>query len=132
MYKLFTDGGSRGNPGKAAIAYFIYDTNDNLIDFGGSYIGLETNNTAEYSALIDGLKLCAKNGIQELNCYLDSELVVKQLNKQYKVSNESIKILFDKVIQNTKFFKTVTFNHIPRAENKHADKLVNIILDQKI
>jgi ribonuclease HI len=131
MYKLFTDGGSRGNPGKAACGYFIYDKDNNLIDFGGDYIGIETNNTAEYTALIQGLKLCAKQGITELNCYLDSELVVKQLNKEYKVSNESIRILFNKVIENSKFFKIVKFNHIPRAENKHADKLVNIILDQK-
>lgn len=129
MYKLFTDGGSRGNPGPAAIGTFIFDENDNLVTFLGEYLGEETNNFAEYTALIRGLKLAAKEGIDSIECNLDSELVVKQLNGQYKVKNENIIPLHKKVETLKKEFKSISFVHVRREFNKHADRMVNIILD---
>ncbi|BCX14003.1 MAG: hypothetical protein KatS3mg085_535 [Candidatus Dojkabacteria bacterium] len=75
-FKLFTDGGSRGNPGDSACGYFLFE-DDKLIDFGGLLLGQSTNNVAEYTGLILGLKNALKKMIRNLNCYLDSELIVK-------------------------------------------------------
>lgn len=129
MYKLFTDGGSRGNPGKAAIGYFLFDKEDKLVDFGGEYIGENTNNNAEYNGLIAGLKLAKKNDVKEINCNLDSELVVKQLNGEYKVKHPDMQTLFAKVEELKKNFTEIKFTHVRREFNKHADKMVNTILD---
>lgn len=131
MFKLFTDGGSRGNPGSAASAYLVFDQNNTLIDFGGEYLNTATNNFAEYTGLILGLKSLLKNKILKIECFLDSELVVKQLNGEYKVSSPDIKPLFDEVVGLKNMFESIRFVHVPRAQNKHADKLVNIILDSK-
>ena len=126
-FKLFTDGGSRGNPGNSAIAYIIYKDSE-LFDLGAKFVGTATNNYAEYNALIEGLKLAQKH-TDELECYLDSELVVKQVTGIYKISSPDIKPLYDKIKALKVGFKKLTFTHVPRAQNKIADKMVNIILD---
>ena len=131
MHTLYTDGGSRGNPGDSAIGFFIFDEQMKLVDFGGKYLGIVTNNNAEYKALIEGLKLAIKNKIKKLKCVLDSELVVKQINGLYKISSPEIKIDATKVMDLRKEFDEISFNHVLRSENKFADKLVNIILDTK-
>lgn len=128
MHTIFTDGGSRGNPGNSACAYYIFD-GDKLVDFGGNFLGIGTNNNAEYLGLINGLKLAVKNKIENLEVRMDSELAIKQIIGVYKVSTDSIKELHREVKALEKNFKTITFKHVPRAENKFADKLVNIILD---
>lgn len=130
-YILYTDGGSRGNPGASAIAAFLLDCDNILFDFTGKYIGTGTNNSAEYLALIEGLSLAKKHGIKNLMCYLDSELVVKQLNGQYSVKHDEMKKLFDKVSDLKKEFDAVEFIHVERTKNKFADKLVNTILDAR-
>ncbi len=128
MFTLFTDGGSRGNPGNSACAYFIFK--DNLLeDFGGNFLGVGTNNNAEYLALINGLKLAIKDGIDNLEVRMDSELAIKQIIGVYKVSTDSIRELHREVKNLEKNFKKIEFKHVPREENKFADKLVNIILD---
>src|SRR5260221_3191539 len=131
MHTLYTDGGSRGNPGDSAIGFFIFDEQMKLVDFGGKYLGIVTNNNAEYKALIEGLKLAIKNKIKKLKCVLDSELVVKQINGLYKISSPEIKIDASKVMDLRKEFDEISFNHVLRSETKFADKLVNIILDTK-
>ena len=130
MYKLYTDGGSRGNPGKAAAGFFIFDSNEKLIDFDGKYLFEMTNNQAEYEGLIEGLKLAKKNRIKELEVFMDSQLIVKQLNGEYKVKNEGMKKLFAEVISIRTYFDQVAFTHIPRENNSFADRMVNIILDE--
>lgn len=130
MYKLFTDGGSRGNPGNAASAFVIYKDN-NLIDLGGEFLGTQTNNVAEYSALILALAHSLKMGITQVECYLDSELVVKQLNGIYKVKEPKVLELYKKVTALVAKFSVVSFTHVPREQNAIADKLVNLILDAK-
>jgi ribonuclease HI len=130
MYKLFTDGGSRGNPGNAAIGFFIFNEKNELINLGGKFIGTASNNVAEYSALIEGLKLSLDEKIDEITCCLDSELVVKQLKGEYKIKHADMKVLSDQVNILKKEFKTIEFVHVPRAENKFADRLVNIVLDE--
>lgn len=128
---MFTDGGSRGNPGPAAIGIYI----ETLGKKYGECIGEATNNVAEYAALIYGLKkikqLIGKDKAKksEIECYLDSELVVKQLNHEYKLKEEYIQKNFIEIWNLCLDFKNVKIIHIPREENKVADKLVNEALD---
>lgn len=129
-YKLFTDGGARGNPGPAAIGAFLFDENDNLVDYIGKAIGFDSNNVAEYRGLIEGMKLANKNGVSSISCFLDSELVVKQLNKEYKVKDENLQKLFKEVNRLSNEIENISFEHVPREKNKFADRMVNIILDE--
>jgi ribonuclease HI len=126
---LFTDGGARGNPGPAATGAFLFDSSEKLISFTGSYLGSATNNQAEYEALILGLELAEKENVTKLECFLDSELIVKQLNGEYKVKDEKMKKLKVQVDKAINQFEIVKFTHIKRELNKHADRMVNLILD---
>ncbi len=130
MHKIFTDGGSRGNPGNAASAFAIYK-DGNLIDLGGEFLGTQTNNVAEYSALILALTHTLKLGVTQVECYLDSELVVKQLTGVYKVKESKVLELYNKVKSLINKFSNISFTHVPREQNAIADKLVNLILDAK-
>ena len=127
---LHSDGGARGNPGPAGIGV-VLEFSDNKKLFK-KYIGEGTNNQAEYQALILGLEEAKKVGAEEVDCYLDSELVVKQLNREYKVKNEGLAPLFIKVYNLTQQFKKVKFIHVFREDNIEADKLVNEAMDQAI
>ena len=128
---MYTDGGSRNNPGPAAVGVYI----ETLRKQYGHYIGQKTNNEAEYEAVIFGLKkikqLVGKDKIKdtEIEIYLDSELVERQLNHVYKIKEENIQKLFIEVWNMMLDFGKVTFNHVPREKNKIADKLVNEALD---
>lgn len=126
--RLFTDGGARGNPGPAAVGGVLYQGDKLLADFS-KYIGETTNNVAEYQALIDGLELAIKNQVTELDCYLDSKLVVEQVNKNWKIKEAHLQKLFVKVWNLSLKFKKVTFSHVRREQNKEADALVNKALD---
>ncbi len=129
--KVYTDGGSRGNPGHAAIGVVIFDENDKLLKINAKYIGKATNNQAEYEGLLTALRMIQVMDVKEVKFYLDSELIVKQLNGKYKVKNAIIKGFnseIDKMVSN---LGKVEFIHIKREFNKIADKLVNIVLDSK-
>ncbi len=126
---LYTDGGARGNPGPAGFGALLYSVEGQLIDLDGSFESYATNNFAEYSALIIGIKLAVKRGINTLECKLDSELVVKQLNGEYKVKDEKIKFFYDQIMTLKKDFVSIKFMYVPRKENYLADRLVNLILD---
>lgn len=125
---LHTDGGARGNPGPAGIGV-VLKVGDKEKKFK-KYIGESTNNQAEYQALIFGLNEAIGDGADEVDCYLDSELVVKQLNNEYKVKNEGLAPLFIKVFNLKQQFKKIKFIHIFREDNEAADKLVNEAIDQ--
>lgn len=129
-YKLFTDGGARGNPGPAGIGGVLYE-DEKIIDSLSEYIGETTNNVAEYKALIVGLELAIKNKIDTLECFLDSELVVKQLNREYKVKNKDLAKLFLLAWNLSLKFKKINFSHVRREMNKEADALVNKALDER-
>ncbi len=126
--KLFTDGGSRGNPGPAAIGGVLYEEEKVLANFS-HYLGQGTNNQAEYNALLMGLELAKKHKVTDLQCFLDSELVVKQLNKEYRVKDADLAKLFVKVWNLSQEFKSISFRHVRRELNKEADRLVNLALD---
>ena len=131
--KMFTDGGSRGNPGPAGIGVWVETLNKKF----GEYIGETTNNVAEYQALIFGLKklkqLLGKDQTKqyEIECYLDSELVVKQLNHEYKLKDENVQKNFIEIWNLMLDFKNVKIIHVLREKNKIADSLVNEALDAK-
>jgi ribonuclease HI len=133
---IYTDGGSRGNPGKAAIGVVFCNENEQVIKKFGEYLGDNlTNNDAEYKAIIFALKKFkavfgkAIAEISDVEVRADSELVVKQLNGDYRLTDPKIQQFFIE-IWNLKFdFKSVKFKHIPRERNKEADKLVNEALD---
>lgn len=127
--KLFTDGGARGNPGPAAIGG-VLTIKDKNFTFS-EYIGETTNNQAEYRALLKGLELALEHKVEELACFLDSELVVKQINKEYRVKDSELAKLFVKIWNLAQKFKKITFSHVPREMNKQADKLVNEALDKQ-
>ena len=129
---MFTDGGSRNNPGPSAVGVYIETLNKKY----GEYIGIKTNNEAEYMALIFGLKklkqLLGKAAkTSTIECYLDSELVVRQLNHIYKLKEKHIQELFLEIWNLMLDFNVVTFAHILREKNKIADALVNEALGRE-
>ena len=129
--KLFTDGGSRGNPGPSAIAFVICKLDDSVVEKSGEYIGDTTNNQAEYQALKMGLKRAQELGAKKLIVNMDSELVVKQVNGLYKIKNAELLPHYTDIKQLAKDFDQITFQHVPRALNAIADKEVNRILDKE-
>uniref|UniRef100_A0A7C4R9V8 Ribonuclease HI family protein n=1 Tax=candidate division CPR3 bacterium TaxID=2268181 RepID=A0A7C4R9V8_UNCC3 len=131
-YNLYTDGGARGNPGPGAVGIAILK-GDKVVFSQGKYLGDSiTNNQAEYRAILGGLGIAKKMGIKELKCFLDSELVVKQLKGEYKVKDVDLKVLFEKVKKIEPDFIKISFNHIRREKNKLADSLVNEALDRGV
>lgn len=128
---LFSDGGSRGNPGHAAIACIIEDPiSGTVLKEHFERIGQETNNVAEYRALIKGLELARDYQPNRLICHLDSELVVKQVKGEYKVKMPTLQPLVDEVQQLERELADVDYVHIPREDNYRADALVNRALDE--
>ncbi len=130
-YSLYTDGGARGNPGPAAIGAVLLDERGQETEAFGKAIGSTTNNQAEYQALLAGLELAKRHGVKRLACHLDSELVVKQMNQEYRVKDRGLAPLFVKVWNLKHEFKHITFAHIPREKNRRADGLVNEALDKE-
>lgn len=129
IYSLYTDGGARGNPGPAGIGAVLFDAKGKEVGTVSKAIGIGTNNQAEYQAIIAGLELAKNHGAEELCCYLDSELVVKQLNREYRVKDKELASLFVKAWNKMQEFRKVEFKHVPRERNQRADELVNKALD---
>jgi len=131
---VHTDGGARGNPGPAGIGVAVYDDAKALMSELAEYIGEATNNVAEYTAIVRALEhiatLVADSKAVHLTVKLDSELVQRQMNGVYKVKDATLKTYFDKAKQLTNEYASVTFIHIPRSENKIADKLANDAMDK--
>ncbi len=123
--KVFVDGGARGNPGPAGIGVVVTDEKGKALRNFNKYIGIATNNIAEYNAVIYGLQEALMEKAEEVVLNLDSELVAQQLAGEYRVKNESLKPLFEQALHLIKGFKKVEIKHIGREKNKEADKLVN-------
>ena len=134
-YIIRTDGGARGNPGPAALGAVIENDKGMVLKEVSEYIGEKTNNEAEYRAPIEALKklraLIGKTQAKksEVNIYADSELMVKQMNGQYKIENEKMQKFFLELWNLKLDFRKVTFQSVPREQNKAADRLVNEALD---
>jgi ribonuclease HI len=126
---IHSDGGSRGNPGEAAIGVVVELQGKKLKI--SEKIGITTNNVAEYRAIIKGLELALKRGAKSANCFLDSELVVKQIRGEYRIKDDKMIELAQQVFVLRDRFESITFFTIHREKNKAADKLVNEALDGK-
>lgn len=130
--KLFADGGSRGNPGPSASGYVLYDMDDNIVVKKGVYLGITTNNQAEYQALKFGLEEALRSGVRTVHVYLDSMLVVNQMLGIFQVKNRDLWPIHDAIKKQVAQFKQVNFTHVPRALNKEADSAVNEALDAQL
>jgi ribonuclease HI len=130
---IYSDGGARGNPGPAAIAFVALNSNGETVKAGSCFIGVRTNNQAEYEALLLALEFAIETKTQEVVCHLDSELVTKQLNGDYAVRNNQLWQLWRKVQQQKTCFTKISFVNVPRSnfQIQRADTLVNIILDEQ-
>jgi ribonuclease HI len=126
---LFADGGSRGNPGPAASGAVIFDEAGQLVKEVGTFLGRATNNVAEWTGVVTGLEAALSLGIRDLAVRLDSELVVKQISGEYRVKNEALIPLHQQAKTLLRQFERVDVRHVPRAQNKVADALVNQVLD---
>ena len=120
---VYSDGASSGNPGRAGIGVVIYDQDGRLVKKMSKFIGIATNNVAEYMALIYGLQEALHLGAKKVECFLDSELLVKQLKGVYKVRDEKLRLLHNQVRHLEKFFYKLSFSHLLRDKNREADKL---------
>ena len=127
--RLYTDGGARGNPGPAASAYVLEAEDGTVLDARGETIGVATNNVAEYRALLAGLAKALELGIGELDVVTDSELLVKQMNGDYRVKNAALIDLSLEAARLAREIGRVTYRSVRRAENELADSLVNEALD---
>ena len=135
-YIVYSDGGSRGNPGPAAYGFLVYDKNKKKIYQEGKVIGTATNNQAEYTGVLKALEYFNTKNTSYQNAniqfFLDSRLVVEQLSGNFKIKNDSLKKLFLQIKELTqKLEASIQYTHIRREFNKQADKLVNLALDQE-
>lgn len=126
---IYTDGGSRGNPGPSASGVVILDKDNNVVKKTGEYLGISTNNQAEYKALLLGIKEAIQLDAKRINIYMDSLLIINQMLGKYKIKNQELLPIYIEVTRLIKNFEKVTFTHIPRELNKLADQKVNDILD---
>jgi ribonuclease HI len=127
--KLSTDGGSRGNPGPAAFGYVLETDDGHVLAAHGEAIGRATNNVAEYRGLVAGMEKAAELGVRELDVMSDSELLVKQMQGEYRVKNEALRELWEDASDLERKFARVRYTAVRREHNELADRLVNEALD---
>jgi ribonuclease HI len=127
--RLFTDGGARGNPGPAAYGFVLETEDGTVLAAEGEAIGVATNNVAEYSALVAGLKKALELHVPEVEVVSDSELLVKQMRGEYRVKNDALRALFVEASALARGLASVEYRHVKRAHNELADRLVNEALD---
>lgn len=132
IMKLYTDGACRGNPGSGGAGAVLIDTNGNTVAMFKKYLGLCTNNEAEYGALILGLEEALKRKYRRLYIFMDSELLVKQINGAYQVKNNRLKALMQDVRKMLSFLDEYKIEHIGRNLNQAADRLANEAIDEAL
>lgn len=128
---IYSDGGSRGNPGPSAAGFVVMEQDGNVVAEGGAYLGRTTNNVAEYQAVYLGLEKAQEMGFKTLDFRMDSQLVANQLNGIYKIRNNELRPINDRIAELARQFNRVTFTHVRREYNQLADGVVNKILDQR-
>ena len=127
--KLHTDGGARGNPGPAGIGVVLTDDLGNVIGEVGEGIGITTNNVAEYAALIRGLEMALEQGVTEIDCFVDTQLIANQVKGEWKIKQEHLRPLAVKARSLLNRFERASIEQIPRELNADADKLANQGMD---
>ncbi len=129
--KIYSDGGARGNPGPSATGVVIKDKDDKIVAEFGEYLGNQTNNFAEYTAFIQALKKAKTLGATEVESFVDSQLLEKQMKREWKIKEPTLQKLFIEAWNTMQEFKKVEIKHIRREYNKEADAWVNKTLDQQ-
>ena len=129
--QLFSDGGARGNPGPAGCGWTLQKEGTEIA-CGKKFLGVTTNNVAEYTGLIEGLRHAINTRETNLHCFLDSLLIVEQIRGAYKVKSQKLKPLFMEIQALIRQFDTISFDHIPREQNKRADELANEAMDEQV
>ena len=127
--RLYTDGGARGNPGPAAYGFVLEAEDGTVLSAEGAPIGVATNNVAEYSGLVAGLRRALELHVTHVELVSDSELLVKQMRGEYRVKNEALRRLFIEANALARQLQGVEYRHVKRAHNELADRLVNDALD---
>ena len=125
----YIDGGSRGNPGIAGYGVHLLDEEGKTLASLSESLGIRTNNFAEYSALIDALSLAQAHQYDKIKVYADSELLVKQINGTYRVRNSDLRTLYNRAQELISRFKSFSIHHVPREQNREADRLANLAMD---
>lgn len=129
-YTIYSDGGSRGNPGPSAAAFIIFDKDNNIVAQGGKFLGRDDSGMAEYIGVELALEKAAEMGIESIDFYSDSLMVVNQLNGLFSVKNPEFQSVHDRILRLMVRFRRIAFRHVHREYNRTADNLVNKILDQ--
>ena len=129
---LMVDGAARGNPGEAGCGAAICDADGAVVEKLSRYLGRATNNVAEYEALLMGLEALVKSGKKQIRVQSDSQLLVRQLNGEYRVKDEKLKSLFQRATTLLRQFESYRILHVPREENKLADRLANKAIDDAL
>jgi len=129
---LHTDGASRGNPGESGVGVLIEDESGQILNRHARYLGHATNNQAEYTALIDGLKAAHALGADDVAVFADSELIVKQMKGLYRVKDPGLQVLHAEARGIVRNFTRFAIDYIPRAKNKEADALANEAIDKRM
>ena len=125
-YRIYSDGASKGNPGPAGAGAVIRDPEGNTVAEVAEYVGITTNNVAEYMGLLEALKVCAQRKWGPVEVFADSQLLIRQLQGKYRVKNEGIRPLYEEIRGLLGQVGCVKLQHIPREENREADRLSNV------
>jgi len=128
---VYIDGGSRGNPGDSAVGVFACDADDRPVAAFGRFLGTMTNNEAEYNGLLAALEWAHQEDVQELHVKSDSQLMVRQMNGQYRVKSANLKPLFEEAKRRTRQFPRFVIEHVRREGNVDADRLANLAMDAR-
>jgi len=129
VYEIYCDGASRSNPGESSVGISILKDSEEIATIK-KRIGIATNNVAEYLGLIEALKYCVENNIMEVDIYLDSLLVVQQVNLEYKVKSKKLQEYYNQALDLINKINNIKINHVRREFNKRADQLANQALDE--
>ncbi|QRN99764.1 ribonuclease HI family protein [Archangium violaceum] len=130
--RLFSDGAARGNPGPAGAGAVLMDAEGRVVARLGKFLGIQTNNYAEYMGLLLGLKHARSLGVQELEVLADSELLIRQLQGRYQVKSPTLRPLYEEAAGLLKEFPRVKLVHVPREKNKAADEMSNRAIDERM
>jgi len=130
--RVYSDGAARGNPGPAGAGAVLMDPAGNVVARLGRFLGIQTNNCAEYMGLLLGLKHAQSLGAREVDVYADSELLIRQLGGRYQVKSPTLRPLYEEAQKLLKGFTKVKLHHVPRAQNAEADAMSNRAIDERM
>ncbi|MDQ3263273.1 MAG: ribonuclease HI family protein [Myxococcota bacterium] len=130
--RIYSDGAARGNPGPSGAGAVLVAPNGQVVERLGKYLGVQTNNFAEYTALILGLQRAYELGVDEVEVFADSELIIRQLSGRYQVKSSSLRPLYEQALKLLNEFSRVKLVHVPREMNAAADEMSNKAIDERL